>query len=306
MPQATVIPPPIRLLPPPVTSPRSTAPRGAASERAAREANRRVRSGEPAPLIFPARETRRRAPRALPPAREEKAADTPATGDDWSYSGANGPEFWGRLRPEWRLCSEGKRQSPIDFYASAPVSVDLEPVKFDYRRSRFLIVNAEQRLRVKVTEPMSIEVRGRRYMLEGFTLHRPGESRIDGQAADMEVQFFHRDGNGRIAMLAVRVARGDKPDELLQTLLNNLPLEKGSGYAPDATIDLAAFVPQAPEHFLYMGSLTMPPCTEDVLWVVMKTPVSATEEQLSIFGRLHPGNARPVQPINGRMVLESR
>ena len=182
----------------------------------------------------------------------------------------------------------------------------MQPVKFDYRRTRILIANGERELRVKVLEPMGIEVRGRRYSLEGFTLHRPGESRFDGRASDMEEHFLHRDGNGKVAVLAVQLARGDTPSELLQTLLNNLPLEKGGTYMPDATIDLAAFPPKTPGHFLYMGSLTMPPCTEDVLWAVMKEPVTISEEQLDIFSRLHEANARPVQPANGRLVLESR
>ncbi|MDR1423981.1 MAG: carbonic anhydrase family protein [Azoarcus sp.] len=266
---------------------------------------------DPSPLIFPARATQREAARMPPPSRASTpplraSSPSPDDGTDWSYYGAQGPDFWGRLRPEWKLCAEGKRQSPIDFVSSAPVKVDLEPVKFDYRRTRVLIAHGERELRVKVLEPMGIEVRGRRYRLEGFTLHRPGESRFDGRASDMEAHFLHRDGDGKVAILAVQLARGDTPNELLQTLLNNLPLEKGSAYTPDVTIELAAFPPKTLSHFLYMGSLSMPPCTEDTLWVVMKEPVTISEEQLNIFSRLHEANARPAQPANGRLVLESR
>jgi carbonic anhydrase len=198
------------------------------------------------------------------------------------------------------------RQSPIDFSASAPVAVDLEPVRFDYRPSRFRITRTGRQLQIKVDAGMGMEVRGQRYMLEGFVLHRPGEARIAGKAADMEVQFFHRDGEGRIAVLAVQAARGDTPNALLQALLNNLPLEQGGSYMPETLIDLAAFLPANPAHFLYMGSLTTPPCTEGVLWVVMKEPVAFSDEQFGIFSRLHPGNARPPQSGNARLVLESR
>ncbi|MDR0702419.1 MAG: carbonic anhydrase family protein [Azoarcus sp.] len=249
---------------------------------------------------LPPRPVRHETPMRTGPAR-------PASGSkDWRYYGASGPESWGHLRPEWRLCGEGMRQSPIDFAASAPVAVDLDPVRFDYRPSRFLITNTEQQLRVKVDAGMSMEVRGQRYMLEGFVLHRPGEAYIAGKTADMEVQFFHRDAEGHIAVLAVQAARGDTPNTLLQTLLNNLPLEKGDSYAPETLIDLAAFLPTNPAYFLYMGSLTAPPCTEGVLWVVMKEPVTLSDEQFGIFSRLHPGNARPPQPANARLVLESR
>ncbi|MDR1062828.1 MAG: carbonic anhydrase family protein [Azoarcus sp.] len=246
-------------------------------------------------------------PRPVPSATPDRARMRPAASSaGWSYYGAGSPESWGQLRPEWKLCGEGLRQSPIDFSASAPVAVDLESVRFDYRPSRFRITNTERQLRVRVDAGMSMEVRGQRYMLEGFVLHRPGEARIAGKAADMEVQFFHRDGEGHIAVLAVQAARGDTPNTLLQALLNNLPLEKGGSYMPETLIDLAAFLPTNPAHFLYMGSLTTPPCTEGVLWVVMKAPVTLSDEQFDIFSRLHPGNARPPQPANARLVLESR
>jgi carbonic anhydrase len=226
--------------------------------------------------------------------------------NSWSYHGAGGPEFWGRMRPEWKLCGEGSRQSPLDFATSAPVSVDLDPVKFDYRSTRFLITNTDILLRVKVGVGMGMEVRGQRYALEGFTLHHPAETYIDGKAADMSIHFYHRDGEGRIAVLAVQAMRGDKPNALLQTLLNNLPLEQGGSYMPEVMIDVGEFLPASPAHFLYMGSITAPPCAEGVLWVVMKEPVTLSNEQYNIFVRLHESNARPVQPANARLVLESR
>ncbi|MDR2260882.1 MAG: carbonic anhydrase family protein [Azoarcus sp.] len=232
-------------------------------------------------------------------------------GGEWEYSGANGPEAWGRLRPEWKTCGEGMRQSPIDFAASTPLAVDLDPVKFNYRPARFLVTDTGKQLRIKVDNPnrdMGMEVRGRRYALEGFTLHRPSEALIGGKPADMSVHFFHRDGEGRVAVLAVQAMRGDTPNALLQTLLNNLPLERGGdgGYMPETTIDPGAFLPKNPAHFLYMGSLAMPPCTEGVLWVVMKAPVTLSDEQFAILARLHASNARPPQPANARIVLESR
>lgn len=239
------------------------------------------------------------------------AARRAPKGAEWDYSGAHGPESWGRLRPEWKTCGEGMRQSPIDFAASAPLAVNLDAVKFNYRPARFRITDTGKQLRIEVENPgrdMSMEVRGRRYALEGFTLHRPSEARLGGQVADMSVHFYHRDGEGRIAALAVQAQRGDAPNTLLQALLNNLPLERGGngGYMPGTMIDLDAFLPKNPAHFLYMGSLSTPPCSEGVLWVVMKEPVTLSDEQFALFARLHARNARPPQPANGRMVLESR
>lgn len=250
---------------------------------------------------------------AANPARAESSRPTPAAvqaaraalaDSRWSYEGDTGPEHWAKMRPDWKLCGDGSRQSPVDLREG--VAVDLEPVKFDYRTTRFRITDTGNTLQVNVGEGMGIEVRGRRYELTHFTLHRPSEERVGGRAADMSAHFHHRDLDGRLATVAVMLERGAEASSLLQTLWNNLPLEKGSGYMPAATIDLGAFLPASPAHFLYMGSQTTPPCTEGVLWVVMKTPVLVSDEQLGIFARLYPRNSRPIQPANGRLILESR
>jgi carbonic anhydrase len=257
------------------------------------------------PLILPA-PAPTTSPRKPASAPTQQPASFSESGEGWAYSGAVEPEFWGKLRPEWKACTEGKRQSPIDFTTNQPVPVDLDPVKFDYRPASFIITNGSRQLQIRITEGMGMEVRGQRYLLEGLTLHRPAETRIDNKIADMEAHFFHRDGKGQIAVLAVQFARSGQPSAPLQTLLNNLPLEKGDSYTPQATLDMAAFLPTSTAHYLYMGSLTMPPCTEGVLWVVMKEPMTISDEQYEVFSRLHADNARPPQPAFDRLILESR
>lgn len=224
--------------------------------------------------------------------------------DGWSYAGDTGPDRWSSLRPDWKLCSEGRRQSPIDLRDG--VAVELDPVKFDYRPTRFRVTDTGNTLRVNVGEGMGMEVRGQRYVLESFSLHRPSQERVGGGASDMEVHFHHRSADGDLATLGVLLERGAQRNALLQAVLNNLPLEKGSAYMPEAMIDLGAFLPASPAHFLYMGSLAAPPCTEGVLWVVMKEAAIVSDDQLEIFARLYPRNSRPIQPTNGRLVLESR
>lgn len=254
-----------------------------------------ARSETPRPAVAPSLTT------LSPTARAALAA---MTEPKWGYDGDTGPEHWAKMRPDWRICSEGNRQSPVDLREG--VAVDLEPVRFDYRSTRFRVVDTGTTLQVNVGEGMGIEVRGRRYELTHFTLHRPSEERVGGRAADMSVHFHHRDAEGRMAVVGVMLEHGGPPNPLLQTIWNNLPLEKGSGYMPAASIDLGGFMPANPAHFLYMGSLVTPPCTEGVLWVVMKTPVLVSDEQLGIFSRLYPRNSRPIQPANGRLILESR
>ncbi len=223
---------------------------------------------------------------------------------DWRYDGEAGPEHWGSLRPEWRTCAEGTRQSPIDLRDG--IAVDLAPVQFDYRRTGFRIRDTGNTLQVDVGEGMGITVRGVRYALERFTLHKPSQDRVGGMAHDMAVYLQHRSADGKQAIVSLLLAAGNAANPVMQTLWNNLPLDRGREFAPDAVLDLAALVPADPGHFLYTGSLPMPPCTEDVLWVVMKQPVPISDDQLAVFARLYPRNGRPIQPANGRLLLESR
>ncbi|GHT84229.1 hypothetical protein AGMMS49960_09690 [Betaproteobacteria bacterium] len=263
---------------------------------------RRERVRESTPVVFPAPS---RTAHVRPASATPK---TPLIGnDDWRYNGPAGPEQWGKLRPDWRLCGEGLRQSPIDLGTSGAIAVDLDPVSFDYRTTSFRITDTGNLLRVAVGEGMEIEVRGRKYALTGITLHSPGEARFNGERAELEVHFAHHDRDGRQAFVAVQAKRGEQSNPMLQTLLNNLPLEQYDSYTPPtAQLDLAAFLPTNSAHFLYMGSLSAPPCSEEVLWIVMKEPVILSAEQLDVFTGLHPGNARPTQAANGRTVLESR
>lgn len=285
------------LAPVPASSPAPTARPARTTTPAARP----VRSARPAPA--PARPAASTPEPVVAPPSPQPPSTTPAlTG--WSYTGETGPDRWGKLRPDWRICEAGTRQSPIDLRNG--IAVDLEPVKFDYRATQFRITDTGNMLRVQLGDGMSMEVRGKRYALEHLTLHQPSGERVGGAASDMEVNFYHRNAEGEVAMLGVLLERGDSANDMLQTLLNHLPLERGSTYAPDATIDLNGFIPTATGHFLYSGSLTTPPCTEGVIWVVLKTPVTLSEDQLAIFTRLHPRNARPIQPSHGRLLLESR
>ncbi|HJV25026.1 MAG TPA: carbonic anhydrase family protein [Aromatoleum sp.] len=223
---------------------------------------------------------------------------------DWSYEGETGPDRWGRMRPEWALCSEGKRQSPIDLRNG--VAVDLDPPRFDYRETRFRIADTGRTLRVYVGPGMSVELRGERYELEFFEFYRPSAERVGGQASDMVVHLHHRSADGRTAIVGVLLEAGDKPHPLVQMLWNNMPLERRSEYAPAATIDVASLLPPSSGHYLFMGSDVTPPCAEGVLWAVMKEPQHISADQLEVFMRLYPRNGRPIQPANGRLVLESR
>lgn len=247
-----------------------------------------------------------------PRASRKKAAPAPAAEvgnpardlhQHWSYEGETGPAHWASLRPDYAVCASGKRQSPIDIRDG--IRVNLEAIRFDYKPMQFRIVDNGHTVQVNLGEGSSLSVMGKRYALQQFHFHRPSEERINGRSYDMSVHFVHRNDEGQLAVLAVLLEKGaDHP--LIQTLLNNLPLEKDTELAPDEVIDPGKLLPDNRAYWTYMGSLTTPPCTEGVLWMVMKQALSVGSEQVAIFSRVFRNNSRPAQALNGRLIKETR
>ncbi len=251
------------------------------------------------------------APKAPAPAAKPKAkaADKGSEGHaalHWSYGGEGGPKAWGGLKPEFSLCATGTRQSPIDIRGG--IAVDLEPVVFDYRASPFRVVDNGHTVQVNIDGSNSITVNGRRYDLVQFHFHRPAEERIDGRSFEMSLHLVHKDPEGRLAVVGLlldRAAAGDPGQPVVQTVWNNLPLEKNEEVSTRAALDLNHLLPPDRGYYTYMGSLTTPPCSEGVLWMVMRQPVAVSQAQIDIFARLYPMNARPVQQASGRMIKQS-
>lgn len=222
--------------------------------------------------------------------------------DHWSYEGETGPANWGKINADWAKCGTGNRQSPIDIRDG--MKVDLEQIVFDYKPSTFNVVDNGHTIQVTLAGGNYLTVQNRSYELVQFHFHRPSEERINGRGTEMVVHLVHRDAEGKLAVLAVLLERG-KANPMIQTVWNNLPLEKNDTVAPSVLLDVNEILPAKRDYFTYMGSLTTPPCTEGVLWMVMKEPMPAAPQQMALFSRLYPLNARPVQPGSGRVIKES-
>ena len=221
----------------------------------------------------------------------------------WDYEGEGGPENWSKLDPKNTACAIGQRQSPIDIRDG--IKVDLESIKFNYRPSTFRIVDNGHTIQVEVGEN-SINLTGKSYELVQLHFHRPSEEKVNGQRFDMVVHLVHKSDEGQLAVVAVLLERGSE-NPFIQTLWNNLPLERNTPVQPPATqIDLASLLPATRSYYTYMGSLTTPPCSEGVLWLVMKQPVQVSQDQINIFSRLYRNNARPIQSSAGRVIKEDR
>ena len=182
--------------------------------------------------------------------------------------------------------------------------MQLDAVQFDYKPSAFRVIDNGHTVQVNVAPGNFIDVLGKHFELLQFHFHRPSEERIDGKQFDMVAHLVHKDIEGRLAVVAVLLERGSAQG-VIQSVWNNLPLERGEEQAARVEIDLNQLLPRERGYFTYMGSLTTPPCSEGVLWMVMKQPVSVSAEQIGVFSRLYPMNARPIQSAGGRMIKES-
>ena len=220
----------------------------------------------------------------------------------WDYAGAGGPEAWSRLEPGFDKCASGTRQSPIDIRDG--IAVDLEPIRFDYRPGTFSVLDDGHTVQVDVEPGSSITVGGRRYELVQFHFHRPAEERIDGKQFEMGVHLVHKDAEGRLAVVALLFERG-AAQPVVQAVWNNLPLEKHEAARAGVPLDPSRLLPDDKRYYTYMGSLTTPPCSEGVLWMVMKQAVPVAPEQIAIFAHLYPMNARPIQQAQGRLIKQS-
>jgi carbonic anhydrase len=221
----------------------------------------------------------------------------------WDYYGKTGPLGWGRLDPEYRLCSEGKEQSPIDI-RGAKLNKTLKPIEFHYLTGSVELENNGHTVAVHVNPGSYIVANGVRYDLQQFHFHHPAEEEVNGKLTDMDVHLVHKSAEGKLAVVAVRLSedRGD-PNATLATLWQHLPAEAGKTEKASDMLNPGGLLPADRGYWTYMGSLTTPPCTEGVRWFVLEQPVSISRSQLRAFEALgYKINSRPVQDRNGRKI----
>ena len=221
----------------------------------------------------------------------------------WSYQGEHGPAHWAEVNPEYAVCKSGKHQSPIDIRGAA---ADLPAIEFSYAPSPLRIVDNGHSIQVDYAPGSFITVGGKRWDLVQFHFHHPSEERIAGQAYAMVAHLVHRDGEGKLAVVAVLLKSG-RDNAFLEKLWKHFPAGEGPAHAPaDAIVDAGQLLPADRGYYTFTGSLTTPPCSEEVTWFVLKTPVEVSKAEEATFAKRYPNNARPVQPVNDRAVKMTR
>lgn len=232
----------------------------------------------------------------------EKHASAASHRRDWSYKGTTGPNKWGHLHPEYRACSSGREQSPINITQGR--TKDIGNIRFYYKPSKLNILNNGHTIQVDYDKGSSIRIDGERYDLLQFHFHTPSEHTIEGISYPMELQLVHKNKEGKLAVVAVMMVVG-KHNSLLSSLWENFPSKKGQEHEHfKEKIDMASILPAGERTFRYPGSLTTPPCSEGVKWNVLLSPISISNEQLIAFRDIFKKNNRPVQKLGKRTLWE--
>ena len=220
----------------------------------------------------------------------------------WSYSGSQGPEYWGKLAPEFSICSTGKNQSPINL--TGMVEGELPTLKVNYKVEGHEVINNGHTIQINYASGSYMSVGDKSFALKQVHFHSPSDNTIEGRSYPLEVHFVHADKNGNLAVIAVMLETG-KPNAELQKAWAEMPMEKGGKAALKETVDAGKLLPQNLGYYRYNGSLTTPPCSEGVSWFVMKSPDTASTEQVDKFVRaMKHANNRPVQPVNARLIVQ--
>jgi carbonic anhydrase len=212
----------------------------------------------------------------------------------WGYSASNGPNVWGRLNSEYRLCTAGTAQSPVDLEESnlSPAA----PLHFRYGTLSADSIDTSRGLLISASPNHAIDLNQDRFQLIQFHFHSPSEHEIGHHRADAELHFVHRNDQNQLLVVAVLLEEG-KANPALASLLRS----PSTDAAP--RLDLTQLLPSTMEHYQYAGSLTTPPCTEGVQWIVMRSPLSLSAEQLDRLRTYVHDNNRPLQRLNHRAIL---
>ncbi len=225
----------------------------------------------------------------------------PQEAPHWTYEGEEGPQHWGEIDPSYAVCGTGENQSPIDI--SKPIEKDLANISFHYQPSEVNILNNGHTAQVNYDTGSYIELDGSRYDVVQFHYHAPSEHHIDGQAFAAEIHIVHKNAEGKLAVIGILLQQGTE-NAAFDPFINNLPAEKTDAKDAGNKVNAADFLPAEQTTFRYSGSLTTPPCSEGVSWLVMTSPVEVSAAQLEKLLTVFEGNNRPLQALNERTPLE--
>lgn len=224
-----------------------------------------------------------------------------ALAEEWGYTGETGPAKWSELDAKYLMCSMGRNQSPIDL--SDFVESDLKSLELDYKSEVSDIVNNGHTVQVNYGAGSSLALNGHAFELKQFHFHSPSENHINGEAFPMEAHLVHADENGNLAVVAV-MFKEDEPNPLLTELWRVMPTQAETKALPSG-LSIEQMLPSDRDYYRFNGSLTTPPCSEGVFWMVLKQPATASKAQVEQFSKtIGFSNNRPLRSVYARPVLQ--
>lgn len=227
--------------------------------------------------------------------QQPEPADTPV---EWGYEGAGSPENWGRLSREFAQCESGENQSPINLAGANPS--ELPDPEFNYDTQPTEVENLGHTLQVEVEPGSMMAVAGREYELVQFHFHTPSEHHLKGTEFPAELHFVHRGPGNELAVAGVFIEEGET-NPAIANLWGDLPQQAGEARQIDAPeLDFERLLPAQRQHYLYPGSLTTPPCSEGVNWLVFNDPIAMSAEQIAALRSIIGTSDRPLQPLGDR------
>ena len=218
--------------------------------------------------------------------------------EDWDYENTNWEQISGT---ECR----SNVQSPVNINTQEVIDAHLDNIQYNYTPFPMKIVDNGHTVQVYGTEGSSIVVEDKKFQFKQFHFHYPSEHTVDGKHFPLEMHLVHQEEEtGSLAVLGVFIAEGTA-NPFLEKVFTTIPAQKEQEVQTDIQLMLSDYVPPVQEHYTYIGSLTTPPCTVGVDWILFQEPLQASKEQLAKFALVYANNARPVQPLNNRRVLNS-
>ncbi|OCG22242.1 MULTISPECIES: carbonic anhydrase [unclassified Gilliamella] len=220
----------------------------------------------------------------------------------WDYEGEAKPENWGKLSPEFSTCENGKNQSPINIEHALKTHHD--KLKLVFKPGKQEIINNGHTVQVNVDEGNTLEIDNEVFTLQQFHFHTPSENEINGKHFPMAAHFVYKSKNGDLAVVGLMFKKG-KPNLELAKAWQQIPTEAGSTAVLNQSVDIKALLPNRLNFYRFSGSLTTPPCTEGVIWIVLEQESNVSTEQIEKFHSImHHNNNRPIQPLHGRVIID--
>jgi len=243
-------------------------------------------------------------PAAAPETKTTKSKPSKAEAHKphWTYEGKAGPDNWGKLSPEFSTCGIGRNQSPINIENTMHAS--LKPLRGIQKFPAKDIFNNGHTVQVNFKEGNMLVLDSAAYQMKQVHFHAPSENTINGKSYPLEAHFVHADSKGNLTVIGVMFKEG-KANLGLGKLWSQLPDKEGEPVMVKNRVTPSELIPENRSYYRFSGSLTTPPCSEGVRWILMKTPMTASKEQIEAFEHvMKHHNNRPTQALNGRVIVE--